>query len=65
MDPYARPPLSVLPLAALLALCIYRAEVQLTGRGPAARSIPVTEPVPAPPSLPAASARPKPRGPTC
>ena len=53
-------PYLILPLAALLALCIYRAEVQLSEASAQGPSIPVTEPVPAPPSLPAASARPKP-----
>ena len=53
-------PYLILPLAALLALCIYRAEVQLSEASAQGPSIPVTEPVPAPPSLPAASPRPKP-----
>jgi hypothetical protein len=53
-------PYLILPLAALLALCIYRAEVQLDEASAEGSAIPVAEPVPAPPSLPAATARPKP-----
>jgi hypothetical protein len=53
-------PYLILPLAALLAFCIYRAEVQLSEASAQEAAIPVTEPVPAPPSLPAASPRPEP-----
>jgi hypothetical protein len=53
-------PYLILPLAALLALCIYRAEVRLDEASAEASAIPAAEPVPAPPALPAASARPKP-----
>ena len=39
-------PYLILPLAALLAFCIYRAEVQLSEASAQEAAIPVTEPVP-------------------
>ena len=53
-------PYLILPLAALLALCIYRAQVQLSEASAQESPPPAAEPVPAPPALPAASPRPRP-----
>jgi hypothetical protein len=53
-------PSFILPLAALLAICIYRAEVKLDeASAEASASTPAAQATPAPPSLPAASARPR------
>ncbi|MBN1530098.1 MAG: L,D-transpeptidase [Thermoleophilaceae bacterium] len=55
-------PYLVLPLAALLALCIYRAQVKLAEASAQGASPPAAEaaPAPLPPQLPAARARPLP-----
>ena len=57
-------PSFVLPLAALLALCVYRAEVQLDNASAQASAAPAptvqTTPAPAPPAEPAPAPRPEP-----